>query len=157
MNAMTILRRCRAAEGDVERLNERIKQRREVLDSISAPLADPNGGSRGSGDKDKTGRILADIDELERERDARKEAGEAERVSACALVDMVPDLEGRILFDYYVKRMDTTEIARSRKYTTGYVRKTKRAAEQLMELISMERVAATLPAWYLKQKGGTDK
>ena len=58
---------------------QRIEQRRDVLDSLSAPQADPNGGSRGTGDKDKIGKILADIDELEREVEARKEAEKAEK------------------------------------------------------------------------------
>ena len=67
MNAITILKRCRAAKNDIERLQQRIEQRRDVLGSLSAPQADPNGGSHGTGDKDKIGRILADIDELERD------------------------------------------------------------------------------------------
>lgn len=157
MNAITILKRCRAAKNDIGRLQQRIEQRREVLDSLSAPQADPNGGSRGTGDKDKIGRILADIDELEREIASRKEAAEVEKVSSCAIVDMVPALEGKVLYDYYVRRWDTVEIARKEKYTSGYVRKTKRAAEQLLEMISAERVDGTLPAWYLKEKGGEDQ
>lgn len=154
MNAMTIMKRCRAARNDVERLQQRIDQRRDVLTSLSAPQADPNGGSHGSGDKDKIGRILAEIDELERLRDARREEEEAEKVAVCALMDMVPDLEGKILFGYYVKRMDTTAIARKEKYTTSYVRRVKRDAEKLIEMLGPERVDSTLPAWYLKKKGG---
>ena len=157
MNAITILKRCRAAKSDIGRLQQRIDQWHDVLTSLSAPQADPNGGSRGTGDKDKTGKILADIDVLEREKEARKEAYEAEKVSACALMDMVPDLEGRVLYDYYVKRMDTPEIARKEKYTAGYVRKTKRNAEQLLDMLDPDRVNATLPAWYLREKGGTDE
>lgn len=154
MNAMEILKRCRAAKSDIERLQQRIEQRRDVLNSLSAPQADPNGGSRGSGDKDKIGRILAEIDELEREKDARQEEGEVERVAACALMDMVPDLEGKILFGYYVKRLDTTAIARKEKYQTSYVRRVKRDAEKLIEMLSEENVNRTLPAWYKKEKGG---
>lgn len=154
MNAMTILKRCLAAESDIERLQQRIAQRRDVLASLSAPQADPNGGSRGSGDRDKTGRILAEIDELEREMEARKEAYEVEKVAACALMDMVPDKEGRILFLYYVKHIDTGAIARKEKYQVSYVRRMKRDAEKLIEMLSGEKVNATLPPWYLKEKGG---
>ena len=152
MNAMTIMRRCRAAQDDTERIQQRIEQRRDLLDSISAPPMDPNGGGHGSGDKDKTGRILADIDLLEREKAARQEAWNAERVAALSLLEMVPDLEGKILHDYYVKRMDTGEIARKRKYTAGYVRKTKRSGEQLLEMLGAERVKSVLPAWYLNKE-----
>lgn len=156
MNAIIILKRCRESKNDIERLEQRIEQRREVLDSLSAPQANPNGGSRPTGDVDKTGRILADIDELERAIAARREAAEAERIASCAIVDMVPVLEGKVLYDYYVRRWDTGTIARKEKYTSGYVRKTKRSAEQLLEMISQERVNATLPAWYLREKGGND-
>ena len=156
MKAMIILKRCRAAKSDIGRLQQRIDQWRDVLTSLSAPQADPNGGSRGTGDKDKTGKILADIDALEREIAARRDAYEAEKVSACALMDMVPDLEGRVLYDYYVKRWDTPEIARKEKYTAGYVRKTKRNAEQLLEMLDPDRVRGTLPAWYLREKGGKE-
>ncbi len=154
MKAITILQRCRAAKTDISRLQQRIEQWHDVLGSLSAPQADPNGGSRGTGDRDKIGRILASIDELEREVEARKEAEKAEKVAAVALVDMVPNLEGRILYDYYVKRWDTPEIARKEKYTAGYVRKTKRSAEGLLEMLTADRVNGTLPAWYLREKGG---
>jgi len=156
MKAMTILKRCRAAKSDLGRIQQRIEQWREVLDSIGAPQADPNGGSRAMGDRDKIGRILADIDALEREAEARKEAERAERVATCALMDELPDLESRVLYDYYVKRWDTGEIARKEKYTAGYVRKAKRNGEQLLEMMSSGKVNTTLPAWYLREKGGED-
>lgn len=157
MKAIIILKRCRAARNDIERLRQRIDQWQDVLTSLSAPQADPNGGSRGSGDKDKTGRIYAEIDALEREKTARQERAEAEKVATRALMDMVPDLEGKILFDYYARGWDTPKIAREEKYTAGYVRKTKRAAEQLLDMLDPVRVDSTLPAWYLREKGGTGK
>lgn len=153
MKAMTILRRCRAAQTDEERLQERIWQRRDVLESVSAPQGDPNGGSRAQGDRDKIGAILGDIDQLERELQERKEAELAEKAAAVVLLDMVPDLERKVLYDYYVRRWDTGEIARKEKYTAGYVRKTKRNGEQLLDMLGPERVAAALPAWYIKEKG----
>ena len=153
MKAMTILKRCRAAQSDIERLRERIDQRRDVLSSVSAPLGDPNGGSRARGDRDKIGAILGDIDQLEQEMRDRQEEELAEKAAAVVLLDMVPNLERKVLWDYYVKRWDTGEIARKEKYTPGYVRKTKRNGEQLLDMLSPERVAAALPGWYIKEKG----
>lgn len=151
MKAITILRRCRTAKEDIERLAQRIAQRHDVLTALSAPQADPNGVIRGGGGSDKMGRIMGDIDQLEREKTAREDAEQAEKMAACALMDMVPDLEGKILYAYYVRCVDTGEIARKEKYTPGYVRKTKRRAEQLLEMISEERVNALLPPWYLRE------
>lgn len=150
---MVILRRCREAAEDIRRLKERIAQRREVLGSLSAPQMDPNGGGHGSPDRDKYGKIYGDIDQLEREQQRRREAENVEKMSALALLEMIPDLESRILYDYYVQRMTTPEIASSRKYQVSYVRKKKRDAERLMDMLSEERVNSTLPPWYLKEKG----
>ena len=160
MKAITILKRCRSAKSDLARLDQQIGRWQDVLTGVSAPQVDPNGGSRGTGDPDKYGRIAGEIDQLEREKAARKEAYAAEKVASCARMGMLPDLEGKVVYDYYVRRWDTQEIARKEKYTAGYVRKTKRAAEQLLEMISRERVDATLPGWYLrkeKEKGGGDE
>ena len=152
MKALDILKRCRAARTDISRLQQRIDRWREMLDSIGAPQADPNGGSRGSADPDKVGRIMGEIDALEREIARRKEGQQAEAASALALLDTLPDLESKILYAYYVKRQDTPEIARREKYTAGYVRKVKRGGETLLDMLSAERVTATLPAWYLREE-----
>lgn len=157
MKAIIILNRCRAAERDLATIQEKIDRRRERLDDTSAPQVDPNGGSRGSGDKDKTGRLMGEIDALERQKQAREDAKNAEEVAAFALVDRLPDLEGKVIYKYYVKRMDTTAIAKDPKdprnrYTAGYIRKVKRNAEQLLDMMDPEQVAALLPPWYVQRE-----
>ena len=155
MKALEILKRCRAAKDDIEQLDQRIRQRWDVLTSLGAPQADPNGGSRGRGDMDKYGRIYGDIDELERQKEARKDAWRAEASAAPKILeDCLPSLEGEILHNYYVKRMNTTEIARAKKYTVGYVRKVKRAAENLLDMLSEEKVNQYLPDWYVREGKG---
>lgn len=157
MDAMMILKRCRTAGNDIARIEMRIRQRWEILTAIGAPQADPNGGGRRSGgDADRNGRVMADIDLLERQKQARQEEYEAEKVAALALLDMVPELENEVLFLYYLKGKDTTEIARKKNYTAGYVRKTKRNGEMLLGMLAQERVDGTLPDWYLKRRGDED-
>lgn len=153
MKALYILKRCLEGKKDLARIDAMIQQRRELLDDISAPQADPNGGGRGSTDPDKAGRILADIDQLERKRKAREEELEAEQVSGLSLLDMIPETENSILYQYYLRGVNTGAIARKKKYTTGYVRKKKRDGEMLLDMLSPERVAGTLPLWYLKERG----
>lgn len=152
MDAMTIIRRCRAAKEEIRRIRQRIAQREEILTNISAPQPDPIGGGRGTSDPDKAGRIMGDIDELERLAAAREEEWLAEQVAVSALLDMVPSLENEVLFLYYMSEMSTTEIARKKKYTPGYVRKVKRNGEQLLAMLTPERVESTLPLWYLKKE-----
>jgi hypothetical protein len=150
MEAMTILRRCRRSAEDIERLENQIWRRRDAIGS-QAPQMDPNGGSRGTGDPDKIGWMVADLADVERKLEERKEEAAVETASSCALLDMLPDLESDILYRYYVKRMTVPQIAHAKKYQDGYLRKRKRAGEELLGLISAERVRGTLPRWYLEK------
>lgn len=151
MRAMTILKRVRDAERDLNRLQLRIRQRDDALRAMGGVRMDPNGGSRASGDGDRTGRLVAEKDQAERELQERKDALMAEITSAMTLLEMVPDLESEVLHRYYVLRDSTGAIARAKKYTESYVRKKKRDGEEAMELLTAERVDATLPRWYLKK------
>lgn len=153
MQAMVVLKRFREAERDVERIQLRIRQRRDALGAIGAPALDPNRGGRGSGDPDKTGRILADIDQLEREIADRRQRMAVEMASACALLDMLPETESRVLYDYYIRRESTPLVAIREKYQEGYVRKVKSRGQEILRGLSPEVVAGTLPRWYLEQYG----
>lgn len=153
MQAMVILKRCRSAENEIGRIRLRIRQRRDILTAKSAGPGDPNGGSRGTADPDKFGRVYAEIDSLERELEDRIRRKAIEEASCCALMDMVPELESRILYGYYVQRKDIAEIARRERYTEGYTRKIKRRGEEILRLLRNEKVAETLPRWYLEEYG----
>ena len=61
MEAIEILKRCRRSEDEIQRLATQIWQRRDAMDGMQTPVMDPNGGSRGSGDPDKIGRMVADL------------------------------------------------------------------------------------------------
>lgn len=154
MDAMTIFQRCRSAAGDIRRLNQRIQQRREALTGASAPQLDPNGGSRTRTATDKTGKLLADIDALERQVEARKQARSVELAAACALLDALPELESQVLYGYYIGLESAAGMARRMKYQDSYIRKVRRSGEKKLCELSGAQVAAMLPAWYIKEYGG---
>lgn len=155
MEAIEILKRCRRSEDEIQRLATQIWQRRDAMDSMQTPVMDPNGGSRGSGDPDKIGRMVADLSALEQRLEERKQEQAVETASALALLDMLPELESKVLYWYYVKRLNVIGTAKKLKYTEGYTRRKKREAERLMGMLSQERVRGTLPRWYLeKHEGG---
>ena len=151
MEAITILKRYREAKSDLERLDQQIQRRWDAINSLSASRLDPNGGGHGSGDKDKTGRILGDIDDLERQKKEREQDEAVELASACTLLDMVPDREGTILNGYYIRRENTAQIAMRLHFSEVYIRKTKRGGEKLLGLLTRERVHGTLPKWYIEK------
>ena len=152
MDAMSILRSCRKAEQDKERLEQLIAQRREVLDSLSGPRMDPNGGGKGSPDPDKTGRIVADIDELERKLQQRRDEHEVEKVAVTAMMDWLPIVEGKVLHKYYVSRMTTGEIAKAEHYKEEYIRKIKSRGERLLKMVDGARVDELAPRWYRERR-----
>jgi hypothetical protein len=149
MDAITILKRCRAAQEDMEQLRRRIEQRRGILDGMGAQQADPGGNPARQ-------RMAASMAQLEGSLAARRESYEAEKVAVCALIDTVPSMEGQVLYDYYVRRWVTSEIARKENYTEGYVRKAKRNGERLLDMLTEAQVDRLLPPWYLKEKGGEE-
>ena len=154
LKAITVLKRCRASADELERLETQIWQRRDAMSSLRSPQPDPDGGSHGTGDPDKIGRLIGDIDDLERRADQRRQDQAVETAASCALLDMLPDLESRVLYGYYVKRQTTAQVARQQKYQEAYVRKVKRRAEAALALLSEERVRSTLPRWYLEREEG---
>ena len=155
MEAIEILKRCRRSEEEIQRLQTQVWQRRDALDGMHTPVMDPNGGSRGSGDPDKTGRMVADLIATEQRQKEREQEAAVETAASLALLDMLPELESKVLFWYYVKRMNVISVARKLKYTEGYTRRKKREGEQLLSMLSAERVRSTLPRWYLeKWEGG---
>lgn len=156
MKALTILKRCRAADEDIERIRISIQQKWDILTNISAPQSDPNGGGHATGDRDKNAKIMGDIDALERKKTEREQRKAVELASGSALLDMVPQTESQVLYAYYIQRMDTTAVAAKLKYQPNYTRRKKRDGEKALDLLSAETVAGTLPRWYLEEETGRE-
>lgn len=152
MDAITILRRCRQSQIEIERLETQVWQRRDAMSSLQGPRMDPDGGSRPTGDQDKIGRMIGDVDAIERRLQDRRQEQAVETASSCAMLDMLPDLESRVLYGYYVKRMTTAQVAKRERYQESYVRKVKRRGENALRLLTPERVRDTLPRWYLERE-----
>ena len=69
--------------------------------------------------------MMADIDELERSLEARKQARTVEIAAACVLLDKLQDPESSVLHGFYIKQESTASIARRLKYQDSYIRKVK--------------------------------
>ena len=150
MRAMTILKRCRAAKQDLTRLGAQLERRRDAMGAFGGMRLDDIGGSRGGGESDRMAAMSAEIDEIERAIRDRKEAKLAEISSAVQLIDLAEnELQGEILYRYYVGGDSCGEIARTKNYDRSHVQKQKKAGEQAMGRLTGEAVAATLPPWYL--------
>lgn len=155
MNAVDILKHCREAKGEIAGLREQIERKREILTALPTLKTDDIGGGHGTPERDKTGRILADIDMLEREIQAREDEWSAESIAAVTFLDRLPLIESKILYQYYIKRRGTEEIANKENYTSGYVRKAKRTAEKKLEFVLFDEIAYLFPDWYREGKQST--
>ena len=155
MNAVDILKHCKAAHHDITYLQEQIERKREILTALPTLKTDDTGGSHGTPDKDKIGRILADIDLLEREIQTREAERDAESIAAASFLDRLSPIEGKILFEYYIKRWDTEKIAAKNSYTGGYIRKAKREAEKKLSFVRFEDIKYLFPEWYQEGKEAT--
>lgn len=148
MNAVDILKHCRTAKREIEDIQEQINRKREILTALPTLKTDDTGGGHGTKEQDRTGRILADIDLLEREIQTREAERNAESIAAVTFLDRLPTIESKILYEYYIKMRSTEEIAAKNNYTGGYVRKSKRAAEKKLEFIRFEDIKYLFPEWY---------
>lgn len=153
MNAFTILTRCRNAEDELAHMQQRIERRREAITSIHAQPLDPNGGGRAiGGDHDRIGRVVAEIADIEQEIERRKDALELERIIATTVIDDLNDLEGKVIYSFYVKHESGTALARRLKYSDVYIRNLKSKACRKLQAVSVD---AMLEPWY-KEYYGTD-
>lgn len=150
MKAMDILRRCRSAASDISRTQQRIAQRRDALTRIAAPQIRADGTDRSARSSDKTSELMADIDGLERALEQRRNQQQAEIVAALVLLDCLPETGSGILYRYYIKRDSVPSIAAAMGFTDGYIRKAKADAESRLDSLQEARVAAALPAWYMR-------
>lgn len=151
LTGMVILQRCREAAEEIAQIEARIRRQRETMEAMGGMRMDPIGGGKGTADPDRMGRMMAKLDGIEREKARRERERDAEIYSAGLLVDMLPNLEGEILHQYYVMGLSTGQIGRKMGYTGSYVRKKKADGEAVMgQIISPERAAGTLPEWYVR-------
>ena len=93
---------------------------------------------------------MADIDGLERALEQRRNQQQAEIVAALVLLDCLPETDSGILYRYYIKRDSVPSIAAAMGFTDGYIRKVKADAESRLDSLQEARVAAALPAWYMR-------
>ena len=149
MTAMQIMERCRTAEADRRAIKNRAARYRESATRMSAAL--DGVGARSTAEPDKLSAILAEIDILERAIKRRDREYAAELAAACKLLDMLPEVECKIIDGFYISGKPLTAIARSLSYSYGYVRTVKSAACAHLDDIPEGMVAALLPAWYREE------
>lgn len=153
MKAMTILTRCRAAEADMRRLRQRIRQRREAAESITPVTTDTGSRQPSNGEPDRLAVLLCAITELEAALEAREKARRVEVAAVCVYLDTLEETESTVIHRYYVTRLKVSAIAAEMNFTEGYIRRLKVEAERKLDALSDADVRAALPPWYLKESG----
>jgi len=149
MKAMTILTRCRRAEDDLRRIQQRIQQRREAAESV-VPKTD-RVGARGAAHPDWMGENLAAVSEQEARLTARERAYMAEVDAVCLILDRLTETESAVLYQFYINRQKAAYIAKKQGFSEGYVRKIKADAERAIEAIPEEWVETVVPKWYCEE------
>ncbi len=149
MNATEVLERCRAAQGEIASLQNRIERYRDSAASVTH-FADGVGGGKSTGEPDKMLAFVAEIAALEEQKALRARQYSAELAASLKLLDMLPEMESRVLHLFYVKNIGLSVIAAEQNYSYGYIRKVKAEGLRQARLISARAVREVLPTWYLK-------
>lgn len=128
----------------------RVGHQQDAAAHCAAPQIRADGTDRSARSSDKTSELMADIDGLERALEQRRNQQQAEIVAALVLLDCLPETDSGILYRYYIKRDSVPSIAAAMGFTDGYIRKVKADAESRLDSLQEARVAAALPAWYMR-------
>lgn len=147
MDAMTILIRCRRSNADLAELEEKARQRRDAVTTITAAL-DREGG-RGPA-TDRIASAAAAVADIETQAERRRERQAVELVAVVQLSDMLPGIQGRIIYLYYGKALTVRAVAKRVKYTEGYVRRLRRIAEDTLRMLPEAQVESLVPQWYIR-------
>ncbi len=145
MRARELLERCRAANRDIRRMQEKINRLHKCAMRTSSFLSPVSGGGVVS---DRYGGFAADIDDAERELKERREQHESEMLACCKLLEKLPELECAILHRFYVLEQTLGQIAKKQGYTVGYCKRRKSEGLRMLNGVSAEEIRALLPPWY---------
>ena len=148
MDAMTILKRCRASGAELVELDARIRQRRDAATMISAVISGEPGHAPGGLASDKIAAAAAAVADLEARAQQRRERQAVELAAVSALAERLEGVQGRIVYLYYGKALTVRAVAKRVKYTEGYVRRLRREAEDRLRQVPAEEVDELLPPWY---------
>ena len=126
-----------------------LERRKDAMRAFGGIRMDEAGGSRGSGG-DRMARMSGEIDEIERAIQDRKDARMAEVGSAIQMIDTLEDdVAADVMYRYYVTGDGISGISRAIPCDRSYVQRKKREGENALAGIPGDKVAETLPGWYL--------
>ena len=148
MTATEILNRVKNAESDKKAIRARIRRYKESATRITAALE--NAGIHCNGQPDKMAEIVAEIDALERELKERDRRYAAEVTACCMLIDRLDELDGRIIYAYYIMGLTLDGIASTFGYTLRYVKCRKKQALNQLRSLDEATLNTFFPSWYIK-------
>ena len=114
------LEQVRKAEDRVKGLEMQLESLRALATDTANHLSGMPGG--GSADRDRTGRIMAEIDDRERRLATAKEEADEIREKAVMMICEISDYNiHTVLTEYYIRRKKWQEVAREIGYSINRV------------------------------------
>ena len=147
LTAMEILERCRRAEAEKRRLQEKVDMIRDMAGHMTSSL--DGVGSRSTGGGDHMAAMMARLEAAELEVQRRDRAYTAEVTAACQLLDRLPPLECSIMTRYYIRGETLRAISKGMGYSYGYICNSKTSACRQLKRLGEGEVLRLLPGWYI--------
>lgn len=146
VNGLELLKRCRDGYQEIDLLNDSIQFRRDSLERCTQRISGiPH--SKG-GIYDKISEITAEVDELERQCTARKEAHAAELCAAVWVLDRLCRYERDVIQLLYFDRVSIRIAARTLGYSESSIKRFKAAGEAKCKEVQQDDLRGLLPEWY---------
>ena len=147
LTAMEILERCRRAEAEKRRLQEKVDMIRDMAVRMTSSLS--GAGARSTGGGDHMAAMMARLEAAEQDVQRRDREYTAEVAAACQLLDRLPPLECSILTRYYIRGETLRAISKGMGYSYGYICNSKTTACRQLKDLGEGEVMRLLPTWYI--------
>ena len=146
--AALVLKRCFAADGEIEALKFDYEIEQEVATAVGQELT-------AAGDRHAAGthneKVANGGCEMARKLEAiekRKNNRSAERIAVARMLKRLPLAQGRLIHLYYIKGTPLGMAADKLGYSYGYARRVKNEAVERLEKIPDDEITAMMPPDY---------
>ena len=149
LTAMEILERCRRAEAEKRRLQEKVDMIRDMAVRMTSSLSGV--GARSTGGGDHMAAMMARLEAAEQDVQRRDREYTAEVAAACQLLDRLPPLECSVMSRFYIRRQSMRAIAADMGYSYSHVCHCKADGCQRLKAMPEDIVLGMLPHWYIDE------
>jgi hypothetical protein len=146
--AALVLKRCFAADGEIEALQFGYDLEKEMATDVSQKLEAAGDRHAAGTPNEKVANGGCEMARKLEEIEARKACRSAERIAVARMLKSLPLSQGKLIHLYYIQHIPLGMAAHKLGYSYGYARRMKTETVEKLEAIPDEEITAMMPPEY---------